>query len=278
MEFWCGDETAAQKYAVMMLNPPAQAFVEHKAAGSAFEGSYYGPAIAEMVGDIAMVRVAGSLMAGSAGWRQAYGMIGYEDIKAAIVEAVGRQDVKGIMMYFDTGGGQVNGVESTARLIGEAGKFKPVTGYAATAASAGYWLASATQYLVADNTSVLGSLGSIMQLVNLVDAYSKQGITWNTFKSGTLKMAGNPNEELSEEAKAYFQTHVEDMTSIFYNQIARNRGMDVTEMRRDFGDGRGVLGPRALAGGLIDEIGGVGAALAKVRALVQEKAANIPAM
>lgn len=278
MEFWCGDETAAQKYAVMMLNPPAQAFVEHKAAGSAFEPSYYGAPIAEMVGNIAMIRVSGSLMSGSAGWRQAYGMIGYEDIKAALVEAVGKQEVKGVLMYFDTGGGHVNGVESTARLIKEAGTYKPVVGYAATAASAGYWLASATQHLVADNTSVLGSLGSIMQLVNLVDAYAKQGIAFHTFKSGTLKMAGNPNEEMSEEAKAYFQTHVEDMTSIFYADIAKNRGRDPMEMKRDFGDGRSMVGVRALAGGLIDELGGVGTALAKVRALVEEKAVNIPGM
>lgn len=270
MEFWCGDETVAHKYAHLQLQKPTTKLeMEYKAAASAFDPNY-GPAMAQMSGDTAIIKVSGGLIAGQAGWRSLYGMVGYEDVKSAVVEAIGRNDVKGVLMYFDTPGGSVNGVEATARLINEAGKIKPIVGYAATAASAGYWLASATSYIVADNTSMVGSLGSILQLVNLVDMYAKEGIKFHTFKSGELKMAGNPNEELSEEAKAHFQMQVDDMTTIFYRNIANYRGMDATQMRRDFGKGHGVLGMRALAGGLIDELGGMGVAMAKLKSLIEE--------
>lgn len=277
MEFWMGDECNAQKYASLMLNPPVDKIKNAPMMTSAFEPDrYWGlPAMAQMSGDVAVIKIAGNLIAGEAGWRRAFGYIGYEDIKAAVIEALSMNEVKSIMLYMDTPGGMVNGVESTTRMIREAGKVKPVTAFAATAASAGYWLASAAQYVVADNTSILGSLGSILQFVNLVDYYAKEGIKYHIFKSGTLKMAGNPNEEMSDEAKKYFQEQVDDMTTIFYSTIAKNRGRDMATMRSEFGDGRSVLGARALAGGLIDELGGMGVALTKAKELAEKQSSGI---
>lgn len=275
-EFWCGDECAAQAYAVQTLRPPVDLTKlreNPQAHVSAFEPDrYWGtPAMAQMSGDTAIIKVSGSMIAGEAGWRRAFGYTGYEDLKGALVEAVGKAEVKSILLYMDTPGGMVNGVEGTARLIREVSKVKPVVAYAATAASAGYWLASAAEYIVADNTSMLGSLGSIIQLVNLVDAYAKDGIKFYTYKSGSLKMAGNDKEEMTEEASKYFQQQVEDMTAIFYAGIAKYRNMDVNTLRSDFGDGRSVLAARALAGGLIDEIGGTGEALRKVNELASQR-------
>lgn len=277
MEFWCGDECAAQRHVIMSLKPPLERIAAAPVqAVSAFEEDrYWGiPAMAQMSGSTAIVKVAGNLVAGQAGWKRAFGYIGYEDIKGAMVEVVGKSEVKSVVVYYDTNGGHVNGVEGTARMLREVTKLKPVVAYAATAASAGYWLASASDYIVADNTSILASLGSIVQLVNLVDAYAKDGIKFHTFKSGKLKMAGNAQEEMSEEAKTYFQQQVMDMTAIFYDSIARYRGMDVARMRADFGDGQAVLGARALAGGLIDELGGLGAALAKASELASQRSST----
>lgn len=276
MELWSGDAHSAHEYVALMKNPPLDRLKEAPVNLSAFEADrFWGfPAMAEMSGDIAIVKIGGTLISGSAGWKKAFGYLGYEDIKAALIEAAGKSEVKGLLLYFDTGGGAVNGVEGTARLISELAKFKPTVGYAATAASAGYWLASGVTHLVADNTSTLGSLGTIIQLANTIEMYGKEGIKYETIKSGALKMAGNPLEEMTPESRAYFETLVNDMTSIFYGAIAKHRGMDATQMRATFGDGRSVLGIRALAGGLIDEIGGVGAALAKVKSMVEDSTKN----
>lgn len=283
MEIWCGDENVAKRYMeIQMRGPTTEAEMNFKASESAFDPPWFGGApMAEMVTkDIAMIRVSGDLVPGSADWRMLYGMIGYEDIKAAVVEAVGREDVKGILLYFDTPGGAVKGVEATARLLNEVKKYKPMVGFANTAASAGYWLASTCQYLVADNTSMVGSLGSIIQLVNYTKAYEKGGVEFHTFKSGVLKMAGNPREEMTDEVKTYFMTLVEDITSIFYRNIADYRGMSYDKLRQDYGDGRGVLGMRALAGGLIDELGGTGEALAKLSEMIEanDTASNLRKM
>lgn len=284
MEIWCGDECAAQRHVLLSMKPPP---LERIAAApaqavSAFEDDrYWGiPAMAQMSGGVAIVKIAGNLVAGQAGWKRAFGYVGYEDIKGALAEVVAKPEVKAVVAYYDTNGGHVNGVEGTARMLREVSKLKPVVGYAATAASAGYWLASASDYIVADNTSILASLGSIIQLVNLVDAYAKEGIKFYTFKSGKLKMAGNAQEELSEDAAKYFQQQVMDMTAIFYDSIARYRGMDVNQLRADFGDGQSVLGARALAGGLIDQLGGLGVALAKANELASQRSSttNLQAM
>lgn len=273
MKIWCGEVEAAQQLAKLEVNPPVEMTKLAMSCASSFESPGYGlTPLAEMVGgDIAMVRVAGNLINGSAGWRRLYNYIGYEDIKGALVEAVGRQDVKGIAIYFDTPGGAVNGVQSTANLIAEINKLKPIVGFAATAASAGYWLASGCESLVAQDTSILGSIGTIAMYANYVGMNEKEGIKYHIFKSGSLKMAGNPLEEMTDEVKAHLQMQVEDLTTLFYRDIAIGRKQDASVMRENFGDGRSVLGMRALAGGLIDEIGTLGTAIERLRAKVKAK-------
>ncbi len=276
MDIWCGEESAAQKlYALEAKGPPENWKSVYDAKSSAFKeldlGWVYAPPIAQVAGNVAVIKVAGSLIAGQAGWKRLMGYTGYEDVKAAVVESIGMPEIQGILMYVDSPGGSVNTLMGTAKLIREVSKAKPVVTFAATAASAGYWLASSAQYIVAEETNMIGSIGTIMQMVDATAANEKDGLKFNIFKSGSLKMAGNPNEELSPQAAAYFQQLVDDLTAIFYQNVSQYRNMNMLKLRADFGDGRAVLGARALAGGLIDELGGMGAAMKKLQMLIASK-------
>lgn len=278
MEVFACDEASMRKVLdIDMKNVPGNT-VFGDVCASAFKGVDAGwvtlPPMAQMVNDVAVIQVAGPLVAGNAGWRRMFGVIGYEEIKAAVVEAVSRPDVNGILMHFDTPGGAVNGVKPTAEVIRQAGRMKPIVGYAATAASAGYWLASATSKIFADDLSMIGSIGTIMQFVDLTKMNEQNGVSYNIFKSGSLKMAGNPNEPMSDAAKEQFQQVVDDMNAIFYKSVATYRKTTSAQLRGNFGDGRAVVAPRALAGGLIDGLGGTGAAMSELRAQINARFAK----
>lgn len=233
------------------------------------------PAVAQLAGDVAIIKVEGALVAGNAGYKRLFGTIGYEDIKAAVVEAQQRSDVKAIMMMYNTPGGSVSSLKTTAEFLkGAQAAGKPMVGYATTAASAGYWLASSTGKIYADDMSMIGSIGTIMQVVSVKKAQANAGVEYNVFKSGKLKMAGNPNEELSDEAKEYFQGLVDDMAAMFYESIASMRGKSASKLRKDFGDGRTVMGVRALAGGLVDDLSGLQGAMKDLRRKVNAKSCS----
>lgn len=282
--YCCSDEIVLQKLAeaeakatpAELAKLPDLKRLPEVLAASSFEtvdlGWFKVPAVAQLTDGIAIIKVEGAMVAGNAGYKRLYGVMGYEDIKAAVVEAQQRNDVKGILMMYNTPGGSVSSLKTTAEFLKSASLAgKPMVGYAVTAASAGYWLASATGKLYADDMSMLGSIGTIMQVVSYKKAAANAGIEYNVFKSGSLKMAGNPNEELSEEAKEYFQGLVDDMSAMFYASISTMRGKSAVKLRKDFGDGRSVLGVRALAGGLVDDLSGLSGAMKDLRKKINAK-------
>lgn len=286
MNIWCGDEAVAQIYAKLLREGPS---LEGRIPGakltvapmnaSAFEpldmGWFELPPIAQVMGNMAVIKIAGGLVPGEAGWMRIRGMIGYEDIKAALEETSTRNDLQGVLLYVDSPGGSTNGLKATAEYIKAfSANVKPVVAYAATACSAGYWLASAASHIVCDETSTMGSIGTIIQLVNYTGANEKEGISYNIFKSGSLKMAGNPDEELSEEAKKLFQGIVDDMTAIFMSALATNRKMPYETVKARFGDGRHMLGARAAALGLADELGSRNTAIIKLQNLISAKTSS----
>lgn len=287
MNIWCGDEALAHIYAKSLRDGPnplarsRDAKLVMASHGSCFEeeddGWFVLPPIAQVQGNMAIIKVAGGLIPGEAGWRRAYGMLGYEDIKRAFVESASRNDIQGILMYVDSPGGSTNGLKATSEFIKSySASVKPVVAFAANAASAGYWLASSAQAIVADETATMASIGTVLQLVDYTAANEKEGVRFNIFKSGSLKMAGNPNEELSPEAAALFQGIVDDLTAIFMNAVATNRGMSYEVVKARFGDGRHMLGGRATAMGLADQVGYMSDAVMKLQGLINSRGTNLP--
>lgn len=285
-QFWCGDELAGIAYMKSLYKPPeppagvTAKLVVPESGASAFKPTDYGwfevPPLAYMNGNVAVIQIKGSLVPGVAGFRRLYNMTGYDEIRDALIEAAARADVAGILLHVDSPGGAVTGISSATAVIKEVKKLKPVVAYANNACSAGYWLASAADYLVADQMANVGSIGVVTQLVNYVDAHAKEGVKVHVFKSGSLKMAGNPNEEMSEEAKRLFEQNVADMAAIFYGVVAEHRKMSVDHVRVKFGDGRHMMAMRGYAEGLVDEVGLVGQAVQKLQQLVNSRGTNLP--
>lgn len=270
MMLWSGVETDAVRY-LQLKRKGCPAHLLNAKSGSAFEESYYGPAIAQKAGGKSVVKISGPLIDGSAGFLRFFGYLGYEDIKGAVLESLAADDVDGILLYVSSPGGSVAGLEAASNFLREAGKAKPIVAYASSAASAAYWLASNARYITADETSQVGSIGVIAQITTVVDAMEEAGVKVHVFKSGSLKMAGNPYEGLSEEAAKYFQELVDDQAAIFYKQVATTRKMSLRQVKSEFGDGRVMLGARAQASKLVDSLGGMNAAMQELDRLTKKK-------
>lgn len=282
---WCGDDQSAKAYAESLYKMPeapkgvSAKLVVPGAEASAFKSKDYGwfevPPMAYVSGSTAVIQIRGSLIPGRAGVRQLMGMVGYEDIKAALIEAVSMAEVDGILLEVDSPGGAVSGLNSALSAIKNVGKLKPVVTYAMNACSAAYWLASGTPFIAADEMGQVGSIGTLIQVTNRVDALAKEGYKIEVFKSGSLKMAGNPNEEMSDEVRKYFEEQISDMAAIFYKAVGDSRKLSVEEVKVKFGDGRSMLGVRGLSTGLLDAVGSVNVAHEHLRKLASRNRAKI---
>jgi len=131
---------------------------------------------------------------------------------------------------------------------------KIITSMGSVAASGGYYIASATNGIVANPGTITGSIGVIMEYANLMEIAKKIGISPVVIKSGEYKDMGSPLRELKEKEKKIFQELVNELHLQFVNDAAKARKIDVKTMS-SLADGRVYTGQSALALNLIDRLG-----------------------
>ena len=132
---------------------------------------------------------------------------------------------------------------------------KKVVAYMSDMATSGaYWISCETDSIVANPTTMTGSIGVIMQTMDLQGLYNIIGIDTNTFKSGAHKDMGSPNRNVTEEERAIFQSMIEDIYLQFVEVVARGRNMEEDQVKK-LADGRVYTGRQALELGLVDQLG-----------------------
>ena len=277
-QFWMGTEDSFQAYEKAV--PLAE--TKHAEWLASSEGSDEPdfPPLYERVGDVGVIKISGSLIPGEAGFLRYFGITGYGDIKAAVLEGIADKGAKSLMIYSDSGGGSVAGVEDAEAFIRSASMVKPMNAFSEFSASAAYWLTSAAGHITAASTSINGSLGVIRVVTEYSKVYEKEGITNTVMRAGRYKALGNPYEPLSEDGKAEIQAKLDDLYQLFMGTVARNRGTTAIIADQVMGQGREFLGKRGLDAGLVDAIGDLEDALAYAKAnrkLAARKPANFGA-
>ena len=125
-----------------------------------------------------------------------------------------------------------------------------------TAASGGYYIATAADRIVANETTLTGSLGVIIPLNNYAEAANKFGIKQVVIKSGKYKDMGSAFREMTPEERDILQSFVDDLYAQFVDVISEGR--DIPKDRvREIADGRVYSGLQAKKLGLIDSFGGL---------------------
>lgn len=166
------------------------------------------------------------------------------------------KSIKAIILRVNTPGGGVAASQEMYEAIKNVrDKGKPViVSVGSLGASGGYYAACGGSIIVADPGSLVGSIGVIIQLMNLQGLAEKIGINETTIKSGELKDAGNPFKELTEKDKEYFQDIVDDSYNQFLDVVSKERKID-REKLKEYSNGRVFTGRQARNIGLIDSLG-----------------------
>jgi protease-4 len=164
--------------------------------------------------------------------------------------------IKALLVHIDSPGGTVVGGENLYLALRRVAEKKPVVAIMAElATSAGYMVALGTDHIVARQGTVTGSIGVLMQSVEVTDLLAKLGITADSIKSAPLKATPNPLEKLTPDARAAAEDVVMDMYNMFVDMVSERRKMD-RDATLKLADGRVYTGRQAIQNGLIDEIGG----------------------
>lgn len=160
------------------------------------------------------------------------GLAAYTAITNQIREFRDDYKVKGVLLDFDSPGGEVSGVAETAEAIAELAEVKPVYAIAnGMMASAAYWLASAATRIYAAPNATVGSIGAMTIHMDRSKAMEKAGVKPTIIAAGKNKATGNPFEPLADDVRESVQTALDNIRTQFINVVAERRGLEAKKVR-----------------------------------------------
>jgi protease-4 len=176
--------------------------------------------------------------------------------------------VKAIILRIDSPGGGVGPSQEIHREILKAKeKKKIVTSMGSVAASGGYYIACASDLIVANPGTITGSIGVLMEFTNIEELFKKIGIKGVVLKSGEHKDIGSPFREMTPEEKMLIQEVIDNVHQQFIKAVAQGRKLDYSKVTQ-IADGRIMTGEQAKQLGLVDQIGNLDDAIDATAKLV----------
>jgi len=228
--------------------------------------SYEDQAVESEEGPIGVVTVAGEIVDGKAG----PGTAGAESIVRAIEKGLRKDNLKALVVRVDSPGGSALASERIRQaLLGAKEKRIPVVvSMGDVAASGGYWVATAGDFIFAEPSTITGSIGVFGLLPSFEGTLAKLGIGADGIK--TTPLSGEPDllKGPSDAADALIQAGVEQIYARFLAIVAQSRHKTPAEIDR-IAQGRVWDGGTARQIGLVDGFGGMNEAVAKAAALAK---------
>lgn len=164
--------------------------------------------------------------------------------------------VKGVILVLDSPGGTTVGGEAIFEAVRKIAEKKPVVTQVGTlAASAGYMIASASDHIIARQTSIVGSIGVLFQYPDVSKLLDTIGVKVETIKSSPLKAEPNYFSPASEEAKGMISNMIMDSYAWFVDIVEKRRSF-THEQALALANGAVFTGRQALDKKLIDGLGG----------------------
>ena len=165
------------------------------------------------------------------------------------------EGVKAIILRIDSPGGGVGPAQEIHReILKVKSKKKVVTSMGSVAASGGYYIACASDLIIANPGTITGSIGVLMQFSNFEELLKKIGIRGVVLKSGEHKDIGSPFREMTPEEKKIMQEVIDNVHQQFIQAVAEGRKLDRAKVVQ-IADGRIITGEQAKKLGLVDQMG-----------------------
>lgn len=165
--------------------------------------------------------------------------------------------VKAIVLRIDSPGGGVvpsQEIHDEIKRIREKNNKAVVASMGSVAASGGYYIAVATDRIVANPGTLTGSIGVIMEMANIEGLLQKIGVEGVVIKSGKYKDVGSPLRKMSDEERQLLQNVMDDVHQQFIEAVAEGRAIELTDAQA-LADGRIFTGRQAKDAKLVDELG-----------------------
>src|ERR1035437_8534320 len=213
-------------------------------------------------------------------------------IKAQLKRAEEDEKVKAVVLKVDSPGGEVLASDEISRAIADFQtkmRGKPVVcSMGNLAASGGYYISAPCRWIVANDTTITGSIGVIMSTWNYRGLMDKVGVRPETFKSGKYKdmLSGSREpDSMTQEERQMVQALITETYGKFKNvvQTGRNRaqeknrdkGRALSEDWADYADGRILSGTEAFKLGFVDELGTFDDAVKRAKTIAGIPRANL---
>ncbi|WGS20715.1 MULTISPECIES: signal peptide peptidase SppA [unclassified Bradyrhizobium] len=183
------------------------------------------------------------------------GLIRSDQQRAEALERLEKSSYAAVVVHINSPGGTTAGSEQLYDSLTQLKTKKPlVVVVEGLAASGGYITAMAADHIVAQQTSLVGSIGVLFQFPNVSELLKTVGVKVEEIKSSPLKAAPNGLEPTSPEARAAIDALVKDSYAWFRGLVKERRGMDDALLEK-VADGRVFTGRQALDLKLIDQLG-----------------------
>ena len=183
------------------------------------------------------------------------GLIRSDNDRVEALERLEKSRAAAVVVHINSPGGTTAGSEQLFDALVRLKAKKPlVVVVEGLAASGGYITAIAADHIVAQQTSLVGSIGVLFQFPNFADLLKTVGVKVEEVKSSPLKAAPNGYEPTSPEARAALDSLVKDSYAWFRGLVKARRGMDDALLEK-VADGRVFTGHQAVDLKLIDQLG-----------------------
>jgi protease-4 len=183
------------------------------------------------------------------------GAIFEDDYRSKILREISiNNNVKAVVATINSPGGGIVGSEILYNDLKAIANKKPLVILIESVGASGAYMASiASDYIIAYNGSLTGSIGVLMESYEITNLANKLGITFNHYKSSPLKGSPSLFEKSTSQVNSVISDSISDSHQFFCNLVKQRRGKKITT---NVCDGRVFTGRQALKAGLIDSVGG----------------------
>lgn len=208
--------------------------------------------IGSLGGTVAVIPIQGEIAYGSSDILGG-SVVTPETVNSMIRSAEEDSSVSAILLEINSPGGTPVASEEIMNAIKNCKK--PVVAWISDTGASGAYLASTgADKIVASPSSMVGSIGVIMDLTNLSELYKKIGITKNVIKGGKYKDIGSDSRNMTAEEKTMLQNMVNEYYDNFISIVAENRKLDKNYVS-SIAEGQIYTGKQAKENKLVDEVG-----------------------
>lgn len=222
---------------------------------------------------IVLVHVDGSIVDGT---RSRSGQAVSGPFVEALNEFAEDDNVAAIVLRIDSPGGSVIASDVMWNAVREAQAVKPVIASVGdVAASGGYYIASAADVIFAHPGSIVGSIGVVGGKMSFAGLAEQIGVHPETLRRGPNANWSSPLTPFSDSQEVAFQRLLRSAYYRFIRRVATGRGRTQEEIL-EAAEGRVMSGRQGIERGLIDQAGGLGAALAEARVRAEDEEGTLP--